>query len=148
MSWRLASGQVVRDRVRSHLHEGVDGVLTEALGRVTASEADEFLEVEVDMGRVVGVSTRVRTGTDEEEGNNIYYAQRPGRGGPSRFVRGRRPEPTRHVSVVLLRDRHDPRAYVLLTAYLGTLIGPEPWDRHATDASRAAWARQALIEDC
>jgi len=137
--WRLASGELVIDRPRSHLLPEVVPLLPEALAQVDAG-GREFVEAEVDLGRVIGESICVAT-TDADR---IVWVRRPGRAGPTRCVVGRAPEPCSTVTAILRRgDRGE--EYVLITAYVGRIAGPEPWDRHATDASRAFWARHALI---
>ena len=136
---RLASGQVVVDRPRSHLHPEVIGLLPEALSRISL-DGDEFTKIRVDFGRVIGVRTCVET-TDADQ---ILYAQRPKRWGLTRFVLNREPEPCSSV-VVILKWVEDKGCYLLITAFIGELSEPEPWDRNATPESTRFWSSHALI---
>ena len=140
MTWRLKSGEVVVDRFRSHLHNGVERLLPEALGRID-SAGREFLVEEVDFSRLVGETTCVVTGGPE--GGAIVYAQRPERFGLSRFVKNRRPEPCS--SIVVILKAGDGGEYVLITAFVGTRPEPEPWDRNATERSVEFWSSHALV---
>lgn len=135
----LASGEMVYDRPRSHLHAGVRRLLSEALATVDAN-GQGFLVVECDLGRIIGQTNRVTT----YPGDTIVYAQRVGRRGLSRFVKNRHSEPSRSVTVVLKRDERD-AYYVLLSAWIGTRAEPEPWDANATERSVTFWNSQALI---
>jgi hypothetical protein len=136
---RLRSGQIVVDRYRSHNHLATRPLLPEVLGQIYA-QGRQFIHEEVDFGRIVGLSTCVVTGPGDE----IVYAQRPGRRGPTRFVKNRQPEPSSAVTVILKKDDFEDY-YVLITAFIGNKPEPEPWDRHATEKSRGFWASHALI---
>lgn len=136
----LASGEVVVDRYRSHLHESVAALLPEALSRVE-SQRRGFILAEVDFDRVVGESVCVATGPRDQ----IVYAQRPKRFGLSRFVKNRKPEPCSSVVVILKTADGQPGAYVLVTAFIGLKSEPEPWDRNATVNSRSFWSTHALV---
>lgn len=86
------------------------------------------------------------------EGDEIVFAQRPGRRGLTKFVRNRNPEPCRYVTVVLKRI---PEGYLLVTGFIGRKAEPEPWDdRHfqqqadpaaAETKARAFWEKRALV---
>ena len=138
---RLASGEEVVDRYRSHLHQPVLALLPEALSRVESGRRG-FLLAEVNFGRrVIGVSTCVAT----RAGDQVVYAQRPKRLGLTRFVKNREAEPCSSVVVILKAADEFPAAYVLVTAFIGRKPEPEPWDRHATANSRAFWDTHALV---
>ena len=139
MVWRLDSGEEVTNRPNTHLAEDVRKVLPEALARVR-SEGRKFIEEEVEFGHVVGNTICVTT-TDKDQ---IVWAQRPGRRGQSRFVVGRKPEPTTKLMVVL-KWAADLDRYLLITAFFGAKAEPEPWDRHATSSSKAFWDTHALV---
>lgn len=154
---RLGSGELVRDRFNSHLHDGVVPFLSEAFSRIE-SEGRGHIDAQVDFGRIIGVSTCVAT----VPGDEIVYAQRANRRGLTRFVKKRQPEPCSSVVVILVREdgrrffqricRKITRlvfgrltAYVLITAFMGELTGPEPWDPRATVRSRKFWNENALV---
>ncbi len=138
----LGSGEPVYDRHNSHLHEDVVAVLPEALGKISSGKRN-FLKEVVEFGHPVGHSICVVTGP----GDQIIFAQRPKRFGLSRFVINRQPEECQSV-VVILKRADDVGGYILITAFVGGLSEPEPWDRNATPASLDFWANHALIWGC
>jgi hypothetical protein len=136
--WKLKSGETVVDRHQSHLHPGVEQLLTDALGRIE-SAGRGFLVEEVEFGRIIGETTCVTTGL----GDDVVYAKRPKRFGLSRFVKNRSPESCS--SIVVILKAGDCGEYVLITAFVGHRPEPEPWDRNATANSRAFWDSHALV---
>ena len=137
---KLRSGEVVVNRYISHLHESVLAVLPTALAQVESNGRGFFIE-EVDFGQPIGETICVTTGPGDE----IVYANRPKRRGPSRFVKNRAPEPCSSVVIILKTADDEPEAFVLVTAFIGHKPEPEPWDRNATPQSRAFWATHALV---
>ncbi len=135
----LGSGEPVYDRSRSHLHAGVVERLPAAFAKVNA-RLQGFLVTTVDFGRPVGETICVAT----VAGDEIVYAQRPGRFGLSRFVKNRQPEPASAVTLVLKKDGREDY-YVLITAFVGAQAPPEPWDRNANEQSVAFWSDHALV---
>ena len=140
MDLKLKSGEAVSDRKTSHLKQGVAALLPEALSQIE-SRGRQFFREEINFGRIIGETTRVATGGDDE----IVYAMRPNRFGPSRFVKNRRPEPCSTMVVILKKAEETDDLYILITAFIGTFPEPEPWDRHATPASKVFWSRNALV---
>jgi hypothetical protein len=137
-----ANGENVYDRPRSHLHGDVAALLPEVLGRLSICiRAGDVFESDVDLGRVVGETVCVEVGPDDL----VVSEFRPGRRGVSRVVYGREPEPCQHVTVVVMRSREAGNNLVLLTAYVGRYLGPEPGDPRSTPESRSRWANMALI---
>ena len=128
---------MVIDRPQSHLHATVLPLLSEALLQINAGE--EFIQCEVPMGRVVGKSICVAT----RPGDDIVYAKRPKRWGHTRFAKNREPEDSS--SVVIVLKKAEDNTYILITAFIGSLSEPEPWDRKATQKSRAFWDTHALV---
>lgn len=138
MIGRLRNGIPVIDRANSHNHIQDPMILEEALAKVAG--VSEFMTVQVNMDRVVGVSEVVET----EPGDDVFEAVRPGRRGPSRFVRGRSGTTTTSVVVILKRSQCG-SYYVLISAWCGVLAEPEPWDPKATARSREFWSRHAFV---
>lgn len=134
----LASGEPVFDRPSSHLHSGVRELLPEIFAGVLSS--GRFMTHEHNFGRVVGQTTCVATSSSD----NIVYAQRLKRAGLTRFVKNRQPELSDKAVVILKRDDYEDY-YILMTAFIGKLSGPEPWDPRATDEDREFWSTHALI---
>ncbi len=144
----LKDGTPVFDRADSHLagHPDVRPLLPEVLARIALCDFESDMLVRVlDMGRPVGMSHCVLVSAEE----TVLYAWRHGRHGCSRFVKDRSPQPCSSVKVVLWKDL---AGVVLVTAFIGTDVAPEPWSSGAaTESARAAavefWKRHALIWD-
>jgi hypothetical protein len=145
---QLADESIVVDRIPSHVAaQDVDAV-RHALAHVNP-HGSEFIEKEVCFPKEIGFTKCVQT----NEHDDIVFAQRKSRQGLTRFVRGRKPEPTNKVFVVLKRERE--HRYVLMTGFVGGRPQPEPWDEKAfyhstnpTEAKRLSeefWANHALI---
>lgn len=139
--WRLASGEIVRDREgHSHLHEGTSELLPQMLSRIHAGGRELIVE-ELDMGRVVGQTSCVCTSARD----NIVYARRPGRAGLTRFVKNREAEACQF-AVVILRVCED-GAYEILTAYIGHQAPCEPGDPACPNFAKSYgfWQVHALV---
>ncbi len=134
----LGSGQAVFNRHNSHLHGELQGLLSEAFSQIHL-QGDQFSKQVVDFGRVIGATICVETRPEDE----IIFAQRPKRFGLTRFVLGRQPEPCSTLVVIL--KLIEGGNYLLITAFIGGLSEPEPWDRNATEQSVAFWNSHALI---
>ena len=147
--WRLASGELVKDRPNSHLQPEVVSVLPKALGRIN-SQGRQFFKEEVFFFEEVGDTICVVT----DERDEIVFAVRPNRGGHSRFVKNRKPQPTNWV-VVVLRRSDDGTHYLIITAFFGGNPEPEPWDEKnfasqpnpavARENARRYWSTHALV---
>lgn len=135
----LGSGEEVVDRYRPHLHQDAVSVLPEALQKINASGRNFIIE-EVKFDRIVGETICVAT----RPGDQIIYAKRPKRWGHTRFVRNRKPEQSSSV-VVILKKAEEDDFYILITAFVGKIADPEPWDRNATSTSRDFWNTHALV---
>lgn len=128
----------VVDRRDSHLHNGIgEELLAEALQRCDTLGERE-LKMTLDMGRSLGQCNCIATTASDD----IVYAKRLGRYGHSRFVKGRVPTPTSHITLVLRKTHH---YYKIVTGYLGTSSMPEPYDARADRAALLFWAHHALI---
>lgn len=133
----LASGESVIDRPKSHRHATLtEEVLATALSKVTSKQLS-FVEATVTVEEG-GFSNCVETTAADE----IVFARRPGRQGYTRFVKGKTPEPTNQVAVILLRGTG---RYVLLTAYWGIAGNKEPWDKNAQEKDRQYWKNHAIV---
>jgi hypothetical protein len=140
---QLATGELVFDRQHgSHFATHADAnrelpaLVAEALGRVVGGEG--FIALHVDLGREVGLTACVLA----DDSDAVVYAQRPNRFDLTRFVRNRQAEPTRFISVVLKQTR---AGYELVTAWVGELAPPEPWDRNSKPESLGFWSSHALV---
>jgi hypothetical protein len=133
---RLASGEVVTPR-EGAARPGVTRHLRSALRQIATAGRD-FIIHQVDYARVIGRTTCVETGASD----NVVFAWRHGKKGPSRFVIGRKPEPCRSL-VVVLKKAED--GYDLLSAFIGSKAEPEPWNRNAQGWALLFWASHALV---
>ena len=138
--WKLRSGESVYDRPKSHLAPEVLAVLAEALQSVDSLAGRDFIEATVGLGRIVGKTICVETGPESE----IIFAQRPGRRGMTRFVKGAEPVDTELVSVVLKKCTPPAEGYFVVTALFGPKSRHEPWDHNATDEAVPYWQKHAL----
>ena len=145
----MGSGELVFDRKNSHLHMEVANILQRAIARIESRNRSFIIE-EVDFGRPIGGTICVPTGPNDK----IVWAKRFNRQGLSRFVLDR--EPTECTScVVILKKAADLGGYVLITAFIGHISEPEPWDinnfsqqadpAEAERRSKEFWASHALV---
>lgn len=137
---RLASGEVVIDP-GSRLAANMCELVAEALPTIRAHGQRLILQT-CDLGRTIGLAPCVRTGPHDE----ITYAYEYGSPGATRFVKGRDPEASSSLSVVLIRRGEEP-GYRLAKAYIGAQVEPEPWEDCATEGSAAFWAQHAISWD-
>jgi len=142
MEYKLGSDEEVRDRYNSHFHQEVLQVLPEVLEKIK-SRGRTFIIEEIDLGQVIGKSNCVVTRPND----TIVYAKRPKRWGYTRFVKNRQPEQSSSVAVIL-KKAEDGDFFIIITAFIGKIAEPEPWDRNATTISREFWNTHALVWGC
>jgi hypothetical protein len=138
----LKSGESIKDRYNSHLHEDVELILSEAFLKIDSNDR-EFIVEEIEMGRIIGSTTCVKTKSKDQ----IFYAQRPNRNGLTRFVKNRKSELCSTVVVILKKIDDEDYDYVLITSFIGAIAEVEPWDSRATQKSFNFWAERALVMD-
>lgn len=137
---KLADGTPVYDRpTDSHRKLTVTDALLEAALATVENLAEGRTTLEVDFGFTIGVTTCVKVKPTEE----FVFAQRGNRPWLSRFVKNRQAEPTQFLTMTLEKTQN---GVILITAYIGRKIGPEPGDtRWATPESNARWQTHALV---
>ena len=120
----------------------------EAIGKVNYD--GEFFKGAIDLGRIVGKTACVRVNSND----NVMYYRRKNRHGDTPFVKGRQPEDTTKVVVILTKDRYDPSRHILITTWYGELAPMEPWDARYKKLSEEGiaeceefWSTHALIYD-
>lgn len=113
------------------------------LERVDYSQVNEkgFIEQIVTFPEPVGYQECVET----SDADQVIYAQRQGRKGVSRFAINRRPELCNTVFIVLRQLKAMPNKWQVITGYVGTKSGKEPWDRSATMTDNDFWKTHALV---
>lgn len=128
----------VRSHAATHLDDidNLENLVVEFLEATEISGDDVALER--DMGRVIGTMDLVETDDTDE----IIYAKRMNRATYTRFVKDRKPSPTRYLTVIL-RKRGD--GYELWSAWTGRLVPSFPGDERETPESREFWSHHALI---
>ena len=102
-------------------------------------EDRENIYLDRDMKREVGVSDLVKTNDSDE----IIYAKRPNRDIYTRFVRGRQPEPTAFVTIVLHKKASDD--YELWSAWIGRAVPQFPGSEYEAPDSYSFWREHALV---
>ncbi len=145
---RLGSGEPVLVPENSHFHDHVTEIngeldhLVIALGQVQSSDADErgFIQKVIPFEDPVGTTNCVET----KDGDDILFATRPKRYGPSRFVKNRQPEPCNTLVVVLRSVDATKASFNLITAFVG-VTSKEPWDKFAGPTDKVFWANHALV---
>ncbi|GEM_PF-1008714 len=139
---------VVTPRTRQHMaaHLDVVPLLAEAIVLIDLPTDGKWLEVEVDLGRVIGRSGCVETAAIGMN-DTASFAYREGRAMPSRIVEGvEGPEVT---TVVVIAKYVSRGKYQLVTAWVGALGQREPWNAGGPDFKDAMtfWQTHALIFD-
>jgi hypothetical protein len=139
---QLEDGTPVYDRADgSHRKpEVTDGMLEAALAVVkNPGVVQRRYTEEVDFGFIIGVTTCVEVTKSDE----FVFAQRGTRKWLTRFVKNRQPEKTRFLTVTL---EYVEGGFILITAYIGRKIGPEPGDtKYATAETNERWLKHALV---
>ncbi|KGM35304.1 hypothetical protein P409_05165 [Inquilinus limosus MP06] len=128
-----------------------DDLLTEAFGLVDAASAGWKIAATVDLGRIIGVTSKVQTEPVAADVPSLF-GYRHGRKYPTRTVLGVEKPATSRVTIVAERVARD--CFVLRTAYLGGGAPPEPTSFRAIRRKRLAWSevlaywcRHALVYD-
>lgn len=145
----------VNKEAEAHLeaHPDVWGLLPEAVSKINISEtktrADGVLEIEIDMGRIVGVSGLVEAPLVEIGGITLF-SYRKNHSHPSRIVRqDGQPCDTITISAILNNDSDE---WNLLTAYIGYICPEEPFyvgdqESEKFKVSLKFWSTHALAYD-
>lgn len=134
-----SDGYLVFDRPRSHHHLCTDLLLP--VVRRARLGGEPFVKLLIPFEFEIGRSTCVSTDATDV----IVYARRPGRAGPTRFVMNRQAVACSTAVAIFKRMQDSPNGYLLITAFVGEMPEPEPWDVNATPASGAFWANHALV---
>lgn len=148
--YRLAIPSEFDKHIAAH-PDITDALLAEAFGMVDATSAGWEISETVDLGRVIGVTSKVQTEPVAADAPCLF-GYRHGRRHPSRTVLGVEKPATSRVTIAAERVARD--CFVLRTAYLGDHAPPEPTSFRAIKRKRlsrvevlAFWCRHALIHD-
>lgn len=134
---RLRSGERVELPLQSRGSNVTNALLACALGDIDSRGSRHFRR-SVTFPNVIGKTLCVETQPDDD----IIYARRKNRPGYSRFVRNRRPEECRVVTVVLcditasINGCAVDRWYTVEAAWVGENAPPEPWDNRLKNNPR------------
>ena len=140
--WKIGPNKIFDSNGHAFNHLGPT-LLKMVLQRVDYSKVNQsgFLEQLVTFPEPVGYQECVET----NDADSIIYAQRQGRKGVSRFVLNRRPELCNTVFIVLRLIKGTADKWQVITGYVGTPSGKEPWDRRATMDDNDFWKTHALV---
>lgn len=129
-------------------HPEATTLLEEAAQQVVLPTDGRRLEVQVDLGRPLGLAGLVETpaiGLDTP----TTFAQRLNREGPSRMVEVAEAElPQVSTFVIVAESTEAAGIYKLVTAYVGVVAPGEPWDttiHKGDDRSLPFWMSHALV---
>ncbi len=135
--------EVYMDRASSHAitHIAHHPKLFELIKKIipTIEATGEVIRLDKDMGEEVGTTDLVETGEYDE----IIYALRPLRTQYSRFVKGKKSQPTSWITIDLRRAGDT--EYNLYTAFIGQLTPSFPGGNFLPDQSMEFWSKHALV---
>ncbi|GAB3533130.1 hypothetical protein GCM10027443_18060 [Pontibacter brevis] len=135
--YRSKDGHPIFNRVNSHLHTGIESILEDVTRQVNC-QGRGYVQEEVNFNYNLGENILVRLNAED----SVVYAIRKGRSGYTKFVLNREPEECNTATIVLKKVEV---GYLIITAYIGKISAPEPWDKNATSASLPFWENHALI---
>lgn len=141
MIGKLSSGEIVYNRHNNHNHVTDQSLLKFALSTINSNNR-RFIETEVAFKHDIGFTICIDTSQIPD--SEIIYRVRRGRKFPSRIIMGRDPLPCSTMAIVLKWD-YQKNAYILITAFVGHITGPEELDPNATEESKRFWQTHALI---
>ena len=141
-------GYNVYDRSDSHFHFecGITlELLKKALDKMYAN-GSTFIKKEIHFRNTIGFCNCVKTKPNDE----IIMVYRKGRSGQTPMVKGRSPEPSNILTVILRKDMEQKNSYVLISCFIGGDSFREPWDKGIkTDEERKQskdfWSSHALL---
>ena len=144
----LASGEFVVHGSSSHVRSDESLAVLHAIARIS-SDNQPHIEREVVFDDDIGVSRCIATNVSDD----IIFAQRNGSQGLSRCVRGREPDKSKTVCVML--KRCTPQKYVLIAGFVGSKPEPELFDSNyfarcpdpaaARHKAQQFWGAHALV---
>jgi len=130
----------VVDRYKSHLNSSLRELVKRTLGSINLNP-DAFQEHTAKFKKYLGYSNVVKINKEDK----IFYAKRIGRKGYSKFVEKLEGCKSRYVTLVLLKSNKYDNEYVLVTAYIGKKVGPEPYDERCKKEDRKQWKNLAFV---
>lgn len=143
-------GYEIYDRKDSHI-QNKSGVTKELLSiafkRMYANGAN-FKKKEIHFSGPIGFNQCLET----TEADEIIMVYRKGRQGMTPMVKGRTPNLSNTLTVIIKRDEKIPNRYNLITCYIGESSLREPWDKsirtqEELKASETYWKTHALVYD-
>ena len=142
---------IISASAQSHLdaHPDVRSLIAEAWSLADPPDAHVALPLQIDLGRIVGLSGAVATPLITVD-TPALFALRTGRRRPSRVVSDDIEDAQRATSLVSLIVRPLAGGYSLISAWIGGLAPREPWDARSAEEraeSLAWWCSHALVHD-
>ena len=143
---------VISDDTQRHLeaHPGIIDLLTEAIIKIKLPTMPQQLQLQVDLGRIVGKSSLLET-PQTTATTPFWFAKRQGRLGPSRVIPDIGPAETSVISIIANAITSD--RYELVSAWYGGMAPKEPWDPDLADdplsfqESLNFWSGHALVHN-
>lgn len=138
----LKNGVVVYDKDFGSHNWLSDELLQEGLSKIQLNK--EFEVFEIDYERIIGTTSCVNTNEQDE----VFFARRQFRKTDTRFVKGKKPEPTNYAVIIL--KKLDQKSALIVTAFIGKKAEKEIGDptistEKEKELSDNFWANHALI---
>lgn len=133
------SGIAFAARINNHhIHLDLDKYLPSMINEISDKSSDDFIEQEYEFPYSIGESICVPTSNNDE----IVYGIRKGRLGHSRFVKGSKPQKSKHIFATYKKVDF---GYLIITIFVGRKAGLEPYDASATSTDLLFWQKNALL---
>ena len=138
---KLKSGQGVKVLPLPQIREEAWRMIPVALQQISIEPTDgKTFQREIEFLSAIGKSICVWVEAGDED--KVFYAKRKGQRGLSRFIKREEPYLSKFLTVTLTRVKG---RIVLIGAYVGEMVPPEPWHQAATPDSASFWNSHALI---
>ena len=135
---------VYDDEGTPHVDAGANRRLRHALPSCLPEAENDYIKKTVFFNKVIGQSVRVLTTDEDVTAGRIYWAQREGRRGLSRFVENREPVGTQQLTFII--KRMPDGLWWCRSAYFGMTL-PEPFSTKGKKKhrSKAFWSNHAFV---
>lgn len=130
-------GYLIFDNPKT-IEDSLKDLISKAIPRLIIGTNVNHFETTIRFRQPVGQCVVVPT----KAGDYTFLALKQGKKNPSRFVHGKVPFETNELSIVL-RKKKGEQGYIIATAYLGPLRGPERYNHHTTLQSVRFWETHA-----
>jgi len=146
----LKSGEIVFDRMNSHIHKEAIPYINQALQQINSLNRTYITEM-IDFKKDIGFDQCVKTNNDDE----IIFAKRKGRANYTKYVKNRNPIICQSLTISLIKSEVNQNVYHILTAYIGKPNMDNKWlinkkiisenQKLLKQAMQEFWKNHALI---